>query len=215
MHTLTDVVAQNIAACRKPNTWYLHVHTCTYMYTCMYMYSIASSFSVTKVTAASSTGTSMAMCLLAMGGKSIVTESVPCTHEVQVNTYPTHFCMHTCTCTIVRVHAQLMRPGIGRNASCAVGDCLTSMPKGRSWPRELWSRFIHVHLHVHVHVHASCGSCTDSIFLSRGGCTDSIFLSRGGCTDSVFLKINAVRADSIFLSRRGCTDFYSNRLRLL
>ena len=34
--------------------------------------------------------------------------------------------------------AQLTRPGIGRNASCASGDCLTSRPKGRSWPRELW-----------------------------------------------------------------------------
>ena len=34
--------------------------------------------------------------------------------------------------------AQLMRPGIGRNASCASGDCLTSRPKGRSQPRELW-----------------------------------------------------------------------------
>ena len=34
--------------------------------------------------------------------------------------------------------AQLMRPGIGRNVSCAVGDCLTSRPKGRSGPQELW-----------------------------------------------------------------------------
>ena len=31
-----------------------------------------------------------------------------------------------------------MGPGIGQNASCAVGDCLTSRPKGRLWPRELW-----------------------------------------------------------------------------
>ena len=31
-----------------------------------------------------------------------------------------------------------MRPGIGRNASCTLGDCFTSRPKGRSWPRELW-----------------------------------------------------------------------------
>ena len=31
-----------------------------------------------------------------------------------------------------------MRPGIGRNVSCALGDCLTSRPKGHSWPRELW-----------------------------------------------------------------------------
>ena len=31
-----------------------------------------------------------------------------------------------------------MRPGIGWNVSCTVGDCLTSRPKGRSWPRVLW-----------------------------------------------------------------------------
>ena len=31
-----------------------------------------------------------------------------------------------------------MRPGIGRNASCTLGDCFTSRLKGRSWPRELW-----------------------------------------------------------------------------
>ena len=30
-----------------------------------------------------------------------------------------------------------MRPGIGRNASCASGDCLTSWPEGHSRPREL------------------------------------------------------------------------------
>ena len=32
----------------------------------------------------------------------------------------------------------LMRPGIGRNTSCALGDCLTSRPKGHSQPGELW-----------------------------------------------------------------------------
>ena len=44
-----------------------------------------------------------------------------------------------CTCipTLPVTPAQLMRPGIGRNASCAVGDCLTSRPKGRSQPGEL------------------------------------------------------------------------------
>ena len=31
-----------------------------------------------------------------------------------------------------------MTPGIGRNASCALGDYLTSRPEGRSRPRELW-----------------------------------------------------------------------------
>ena len=34
--------------------------------------------------------------------------------------------------------SSLLRPGIGRNVSCALGDCLTSRPKGRSRPRELW-----------------------------------------------------------------------------
>ena len=34
--------------------------------------------------------------------------------------------------------AQLMRPGIGWNVSCTLGDCLTSRPEGRSQPRELW-----------------------------------------------------------------------------
>ena len=34
--------------------------------------------------------------------------------------------------------AQLMRPGIGQNVSCTLGDCLTSRPEGHSWPRELW-----------------------------------------------------------------------------
>ena len=31
-----------------------------------------------------------------------------------------------------------MRPGIGQNTACALGDCLTSRPKGCLWPRELW-----------------------------------------------------------------------------
>ena len=34
--------------------------------------------------------------------------------------------------------AQLMRPGIGRNASCAMSDWLTSRPGGCLQPRELW-----------------------------------------------------------------------------
>ena len=42
----------------------------------------------------------------------------------------------TCTCT--GHPSELMRPDIGRNASCALDDCLTSRPKGRLWPRELW-----------------------------------------------------------------------------
>ena len=64
-----------------------------------------------------------------------------------------------------------MRPGIGRNVSCASGDWLTSRPKGCSQPRELWffdieldtntccSRLERIKLHLdanvlqlHVHV---------------------------------------------------------------
>ena len=33
---------------------------------------------------------------------------------------------------------QLMRPSIGPNVSCALGDCFTCRPKGHSQPRELW-----------------------------------------------------------------------------
>ena len=40
--------------------------------------------------------------------------------------------------TLLVTPAQLMRPGIDRNASCTLGDCLTSSPEGCSWPRELW-----------------------------------------------------------------------------
>jgi len=36
-------------------------------------------------------------------------------------------------CKMLRHACKLMRPGIGRNVSCASGDCLTSRPKG------LWS----------------------------------------------------------------------------
>ena len=47
----------------------------------------------------------------------------------------------------------LMRPGIGRNVSCALGDCLTSRPEGRSQPRELWfSIYSCTHVHVPVAV---------------------------------------------------------------
>ena len=47
----------------------------------------------------------------------------------------------------------LMRPGIGQNASCTVGDRLRSRPKGRSWPRELW--FL-----IHTHVCTCTCTCT-------------------------------------------------------
>jgi hypothetical protein len=47
-------------------------------------------------------------------------------------------CKQRHTLTLALALAQLMRPGIGRNASCALGDCSTSRPKGCSQPRELW-----------------------------------------------------------------------------
>ena len=50
---------------------------------------------------------------------------------------------------------QLMRPGIGQNASCAAGDWLTSRPKGCSRPRELWffDILMYIYMHVYIHVH--------------------------------------------------------------
>ena len=50
-----------------------------------------------------------------------------------------------------------MRPGIGRNVSCALGDCFTSRPKSRLWSRELWfsiysCTYVYIHIHVGVHV---------------------------------------------------------------
>ena len=48
---------------------------------------------------------------------------------------------------------QLMRPGIGRNASCASGDLLTSSPKGCSQPKELW--FFDILMYIHVYVQAN------------------------------------------------------------
>ena len=54
-----------------------------------------------------------------------------CTYTYSVYVWGTSH--YTCTCTCPP--AQLMRPGI---VSCALGDCLTSRPKGRSRPRESW-----------------------------------------------------------------------------
>ena len=55
------------------------------------------------------------------------------------------------------MHA-LCRPGIGRNASCTSGDCLTSRPKGCSRPRELqFSIYSCVYVSGHVHV-IPCGT---------------------------------------------------------
>ena len=57
--------------------------------------------------------------------------------------------MYMCT-------AQLMRPGIGRNASCASGNWLTSRPKGCLQPRELW--FFDILMYLLAYVFASGGS---------------------------------------------------------
>jgi len=47
-----------------------------------------------------------------------------------------------------------MRPGIGQNTSCASGACLTSRPKGRSQPRELWfSIYSCIHTTETAHMH--------------------------------------------------------------
>ena len=58
-----------------------------------------------------------------------------------------------------------MRPGIGRNAPCTLGDCLTCRPKGHSWPRELWFSIyscIHV-LYIYIYI------CTTGLTLLTGG----------------------------------------------
>ena len=75
----------------------------------------------------------------------------------------TYMCMHK-TPTLPVTPAQLMRPGIGRNASCALGDCLTSIGlRGCSQPRELWffdilmysvcTYCIHACTYTFIHVH--------------------------------------------------------------
>ena len=43
----------------------------------------------------------------------------------------------TCACAADEP-VQLMRPGIGQNTFCTLGDCVTSRPEGRLWPRKLW-----------------------------------------------------------------------------
>ena len=53
--------------------------------------------------------------------------------------------------TLLVTPAQLMRPGIGRNASCALGNCLTIQPDGCLWPRELWFSCTDEY-HVHVYI---------------------------------------------------------------
>ena len=52
------------------------------------------------------------------------------------------------TPTLPVTPAQLKRPGIGRNASCALGDCSTSRPEGCSQSRKLW--FVDILMHCSV-----------------------------------------------------------------
>ena len=66
---------------------------------------------------------------------------------------------------------QLMRPGIGQNVSCELGDCLTSRPEGRSRPRELWF---------------SCGTCM-SLHVYLVGVRESLVVM-GTIFDSSFNK---------------------------
>ena len=71
-----------------------------------------------------------------------------------------HLC---CTCMTCNTHtpghpSAADEPGIGRNVSCALGDCLTSRPKGRSRPRELWFLIYSCICTCTVHVHVSLKS---------------------------------------------------------
>ena len=69
-------------------------------------------------------------------------------------------CAWHVTPTLPVAPAQLMRPGIGRNASCAMGDWLTSRPKGCSQPRELW--FFDILMYealIYAHHFHCCRSC--------------------------------------------------------
>ena len=61
-----------------------------------------------------------------------------------------------------------MRPGIGRNTSCASGDCLTSRPEGRSWPRKLWFS-IYSCACVHFPYFSTDGSETTSCLCDHPG----------------------------------------------
>ena len=83
-----------------------------------------------------------------------------------------------------------MWPGIVRNVSCALGDCLTSRPEGHSRPRESWFplhmtvstasymymymyMYMYIHcepvamdVHVHVHVYYMCMyTCTCTMYM--------------------------------------------------
>ena len=78
---------------------------------------------------------------------------------------------------------KLTRPGIGRNVSCALGDCLTSRHEDRSLG-SCGSRFIPVYVHVHVgnerevgllsmlalvHVHVQYVTCVKFVCVCGGG----------------------------------------------
>ena len=67
--------------------------------------------------------------------------------------------VHNITPTLPVTPAQLMRPGIGRNASCATDDWLTSRPMGCSQPRESWFFDILMYIQIislHPSSHDTC-----------------------------------------------------------
>ena len=90
------------------------------------------------------------------------------------NVYMGAYTVHVHTCIPVHVCT------VHVHASCASGDCLTSRPKGRSRPRELW--FSIYSCTVHVHVCIPCVVCT---------CT---------CTEQALLQILL-----IMKSNTGCS----------
>ena len=57
----------------------------------------------------------------------------------------------------------MVKPGIGQNVPCTLGDCLTCRPEGHRDLGSCGSRFIHVHVnyryHVHIHVHMYMCTC--------------------------------------------------------
>ena len=59
--------------------------------------------------------------------------------------------------TLLVTPVQLMRPGIGQNMSCTLGDCLTSRLEGCLQPRKLWfSMYVHVLITVHNSILLNC-----------------------------------------------------------
>ena len=85
--------------------------------------------------------------------------------------------------------AQLMRPSIGRNASCALGDCLTSRPKGRLQPRE----FVVLDLLMHYPEQLQCGNIAfNTPYLSVSVCQVDFCWARTLFTSLLFDTMAAV-----------------------